>query len=504
MAATNRRRFDGLLAAGVPLVLGAALVDGSGTTITFPDELLFAGGQSVPDIADPDYVPLVIGPDTDNLEVVWLTAYTEGASTGTIVRGREGTTGVAHLIDTPVVHGPTVTDVGILVGEPVSYTFQVADEADPDSWYGDAGVKVYLANWTPTRSGDLVWVAPLDNGDSDWDDDNFDIYLFPGGTVDVDYPGPTAGSEFWDGPSYIDVTPTSRSVGWRVLEGFTYAVVLVDWAGGAAAVGHSIDLSGVLNSLYPFGGITDPPPPYAGPEPSTVAVLPDGTMVRRFVPLGSAGTGQDATAMTRDAQAIGQRSHAEGTAIASGQIAHAEGGGSEAAGFVAHAEGAATEATGYAAHAQGVRTLAWRTGEHASGSGYVIAGFSTFQESRLTLGAEVAASTTAQLAVGLNEHVMTPDLPLTPSKISVIRGLVAARAGAVRAAWKYEVVAMMGTAGATPTLIAAAAVASIAADAGAAAWTFAITATTDGLLFTGVGSTVAGTIWAATAEILEV
>lgn len=117
MAATNRLRFDGVVCDADPPALGAALTDGTGTAITFPAALSYGGGQAVPTIADPDYLPLVIDPDSDVLEIVWLTAYTSGATSGTLLRAQEGTAGVAHSDDAPLVHGPTTFDAPRLAGD---------------------------------------------------------------------------------------------------------------------------------------------------------------------------------------------------------------------------------------------------------------------------------------------------------------------------------------------------------------------------------------------------
>lgn len=43
-------------------------------------------------------------------EIAYITAYTPGATTATILRGQEGTSARTHLLDTPWVHGSTVGD----------------------------------------------------------------------------------------------------------------------------------------------------------------------------------------------------------------------------------------------------------------------------------------------------------------------------------------------------------------------------------------------------------
>lgn len=102
MAELHRRRHNGLDGAS----LGAALTDGTGTSVTFTAALQ-AMGANIATLGADEFLPLVI----EN-EIVYLTAYTSGATTGTIARAKEGTTGAAHANSTPVVHGPTVADAG--------------------------------------------------------------------------------------------------------------------------------------------------------------------------------------------------------------------------------------------------------------------------------------------------------------------------------------------------------------------------------------------------------
>ena len=105
-----RLRYNGLSA-----TLGADLTS-SGTTITFTAALSSAAG-AVPTIAGSDYIPLTILTSTGGVsEIVYLTAYTSGATTGTIARGKEGTTGVAHTTGDGVVNAGTVNDSNRAVG----------------------------------------------------------------------------------------------------------------------------------------------------------------------------------------------------------------------------------------------------------------------------------------------------------------------------------------------------------------------------------------------------
>ena len=87
--------------------LGAALTDGTGTTITFasaPNFATLTAGQTI---------TLVIEPGTSNMEIVYLTAYTATNTTGTITRAAEDATnwpGVAHINGSPWSATPTVND----------------------------------------------------------------------------------------------------------------------------------------------------------------------------------------------------------------------------------------------------------------------------------------------------------------------------------------------------------------------------------------------------------
>ena len=105
-----RLRYNGLTAA-----LGASLTN-SATSITFAAGLTHSGGTNVPTIAGSDYIPLTILDSSGNVsEIVYLTAYTAAATTGTISRGQEGTSGVAHSSDDKIVHASNVLDAGAMV-----------------------------------------------------------------------------------------------------------------------------------------------------------------------------------------------------------------------------------------------------------------------------------------------------------------------------------------------------------------------------------------------------
>lgn len=98
-----RLRYNGLTA-----TLGADLLTAD-TTITFSGALTSAAG-AVPTISGGDYIPLVIEGAT-SVEIVHLTAYTSGATTGAVTRAQESTTATDHASGTTIVNGLTVADM---------------------------------------------------------------------------------------------------------------------------------------------------------------------------------------------------------------------------------------------------------------------------------------------------------------------------------------------------------------------------------------------------------
>ena len=71
-----------------------------------------------------DYLPIAINPSpfvaitgSTNTEIVWVTAYTAGSTTATVIRGQEGTSALSTTIwpiGTPYTHGSTTQDFGLL------------------------------------------------------------------------------------------------------------------------------------------------------------------------------------------------------------------------------------------------------------------------------------------------------------------------------------------------------------------------------------------------------
>jgi hypothetical protein len=87
---------------------------------------------NLPTIDANKYAALTLDPDTSNEEVIYVTAFTAGDTTATIVRGREGTTAVSHAVAAPWIHGPTLFDFGRSVDLPWGGDLGYDQEFDAD------------------------------------------------------------------------------------------------------------------------------------------------------------------------------------------------------------------------------------------------------------------------------------------------------------------------------------------------------------------------------------
>lgn len=139
-----------LLYNGVSSTLGGSGLTNSATSVTFAAALTHSGGTNVPTITGTDYIPLVILDSASHLsEVVWLTAYTAGATTGTIVRGKEGTTGVAHSVGDKVVNSALVADLSM------GSRFDNPNDA---SWGADLGYDLEAETDTTSLPTGWAWL----------------------------------------------------------------------------------------------------------------------------------------------------------------------------------------------------------------------------------------------------------------------------------------------------------------------------------------------------------
>lgn len=104
----GRMRFDGLE------VRLASPINESQQQIFWDAPLTHSGGVSIPDVpasAGDEYIPLAIL-DINNrlLEIVHLTAYVMGETSGTVRRGEEGTAPRPHIQGAAVIHAATIQD----------------------------------------------------------------------------------------------------------------------------------------------------------------------------------------------------------------------------------------------------------------------------------------------------------------------------------------------------------------------------------------------------------
>jgi hypothetical protein len=70
----------------------------------------FAVSPGFGTIGTTNHAAIIMEPGTTNEEVIYLTAFTPAATTGTILRAQEGTTAVQHANGVPWIHGQTVRD----------------------------------------------------------------------------------------------------------------------------------------------------------------------------------------------------------------------------------------------------------------------------------------------------------------------------------------------------------------------------------------------------------
>ena len=67
----------------------------------------FGTAPGVVAIGTTAHAAIILDPGNALEEIVYLTAYTPTATTGTILRGQEGTTAIAHSSGAAWAHGPT-------------------------------------------------------------------------------------------------------------------------------------------------------------------------------------------------------------------------------------------------------------------------------------------------------------------------------------------------------------------------------------------------------------
>lgn len=131
MANGTRLRYD-----GVESALLSELTEGS-PLINLTDFLYHDGdsiNSRVPSLVGDEYISLTILDANYRLaEIVHLTAYTEGATTGTIERGQEGTSDKTHAAGSKVIHSASVEDFLAVQDhdtDPTAHGTAIQDAAD--------------------------------------------------------------------------------------------------------------------------------------------------------------------------------------------------------------------------------------------------------------------------------------------------------------------------------------------------------------------------------------
>lgn len=84
-----------------PITLSSNVV----TTATWP-----SAPANMPNVASPDILKLSVEPSTPNEEILYVTAYTSGATSATVTRAAEGPGTARTHAGTAWVHGPTAAD----------------------------------------------------------------------------------------------------------------------------------------------------------------------------------------------------------------------------------------------------------------------------------------------------------------------------------------------------------------------------------------------------------
>jgi hypothetical protein len=181
---------------------------------------------ALPAIDSTKHAALVLEPDTPAEEVVYVTAYTAGASSATVLRGQEGTTAVGHPVGALWVHGPTRRDSA-------------------------AGRVAYAVRTSGNLTlGSTTWAA-IDPGL------DLAVQAYPGDVVEASFSG-FSGNEaadfFGDYCTLVaGVLTTSFATGAAVVAGSGGAACLRAVAGGYFPLGNSLmlrvgagDLSGGL------------------------------------------------------------------------------------------------------------------------------------------------------------------------------------------------------------------------------------------------------------------
>lgn len=196
MADRRRLRYDLFISS-----LNASLGAGA-TTITFLDTPPFKT------LGANEMVVLSL----DNTEVVHLTAYTSGNLTGTIERGQEGTSAIAHANGVPVVHTPTALDY-----RPSAAGFPMLASPDGTLWgleVDDTDGSITTYTVTDTALGETHTDYADDFALVASDDSTWSVTVDNSGVLSTDQTSPvTAQYDYGRGPTISDTSGRLRRLG---------------------------------------------------------------------------------------------------------------------------------------------------------------------------------------------------------------------------------------------------------------------------------------------------
>lgn len=131
--------------AGVVGTVGSGNMTNSATSHTFTAALTYANGVTVPTLTGSDYFMLSILDTSGNLsEVVKVTAYNSSTKAATLVRGQEGTSGVAHTSGDKVTMAVYASDIGQTVKSDVTSVYAYLGVAP-------SGTATSSSGWLVTR-----------------------------------------------------------------------------------------------------------------------------------------------------------------------------------------------------------------------------------------------------------------------------------------------------------------------------------------------------------------
>ena len=159
-----RLRYNDLGSGSAGSVVDAALSGShtnSTTTFTFAAALTHNNGTAVPTLAGGDYFMLAVFAAGRMVEIVKVTAYTSGATTATVTRGQDGTSGVSHSSGAVVRNTALASDFRKIKTASASRTsgdLTATTTGNGTAFYNvDTGLDLTL---TGAEAGDVVEFTP--------------------------------------------------------------------------------------------------------------------------------------------------------------------------------------------------------------------------------------------------------------------------------------------------------------------------------------------------------